>query len=382
MKNLNVCLLLLLGLVACNAQQKTQAGLPININGKLNNDVSGKVYLERVNDRNIASKIDSFNIVNKTFKISTTIQEPGIFQINIANEQIFGLILEGGENLTVVADGSNNGDKPATAQIEGSETMRTFNQVMAEAQAFNKIATDLDSKIKTEKNQNARNTLIEQFRTQQTAYKNSVVPKIKSMGTSVAGIVASNNFLNAEEDIPHLMELKEKILAEGKNHFYAKLFLQLINQQTSGAQGTIAPDFELTTLSGKKFKLSELKGKTVILDFWATWCGPCIMAMPGMQKAAEKYKNDPNVVFGFVNTFERVGQENWKNHVNKFVTNRGFVFMDPLLDTNNETSQAYGVQGIPAKFCIDKDGKIKHKGSGYLGSTDAVFNEMVEWIEK
>jgi thiol-disulfide isomerase/thioredoxin len=382
MKNLIICFLVLMGLVACNAQQKNEVGLPISINGTLNNDVAGKVYLERVNDRNIASKIDSFSIVNKTFKISTTIQEPGIFQINIANEQIFGLILEGGENLTVVADGSNNGDKPATAQIEGSETMRIFNQVMYEAQAFNKIAQDLDTKIRAEKNQNTRNTLIEQFRTQQTAYKNSVVPKIKSMGTSVAGIVASNNFLNAEEDIPHLMELKEKILAEGKNHFYAKLFLQLINQQTSGAQGTIAPDFELTTLSGKKFKLSELKGKTVILDFWATWCGPCIMAIPGMQKAAEKYKNDPNVVFGFVNTFERVGQENWKNHVNKFVTNRGFTFMDPLLDTNNETSQAYGVQGIPAKFCIDKDGKIKHKGSGYLGSTDAVFNEMVEWIEK
>lgn len=100
------------------------------------------------------------------------------------------------------------------------------------------------------------------------------------------------------------------------------------------------------------------------------------------EKAVEKYKDDPNVVFLFINTFERVEQDKWKDHVNKFVTNRGFTFMNPVLDIGNNTALAYGVEGIPAKFCIGKDGKVKHKGSGYLGSTDAVFNEMVEWVEK
>jgi thiol-disulfide isomerase/thioredoxin len=381
MKKLNSIVFLCFAFITCNAQVKPAAGLPLRIEGTLNNDVSGKVYLERVNDRNIASKLDSFKISNKSFLIQTTLAEPGIYQLNIANEQLFGLILEGGENLKIKADGMVVGDKPAAANIEGSETMVMFNSIASEAQIFNKTAKELDTKIRAAKNETEKNTLIGEFKAQQAAFKSTIVPRVKSLGSTVAGIVAANNFLNGEEDIPVLMEIRDKLVAEGKTHFYAKMFIQLVNQQTAGTVGTLAPDFELTTLQGKKFKLSELRGKTVILDFWATWCGPCIMAMGGMQKAAEKYKNDPNVVFGFVNTFERVGQAEWQNHVNKFVTNRGFSFMDPILDITNSAATAYGVNGIPAKFCIGKDGKVSRKGSGYAGSTDLVYQEMVQWVE-
>jgi thiol-disulfide isomerase/thioredoxin len=381
MKKLKSLVFLCFVLVSGLAQMKPQTGLPLKIEGVLNNDINGKVYLERVNDRNIATKLDSFKISNKSFLIQTTLAEPGIYQLNIANEQLFGLILEGGENLKITADGMVVGDKPAAANIEGSETMVMFNSIASEAQIFNKIAKELDTKIRAAKNENEKNTLIAEFKSKQAAYKATIVPRVRSLGSTVAGIVAANNFLNGEEDIPVLMEIRDKLVSEGKTHFYAKMFMQLVNQQTAGSLGTLAPDFELTTLNGKKFKLSELRGKTVILDFWATWCGPCIMAMGGMQKAAEKYKDDPNVVFGFVNTFERVGQADWKNHVNKFVTNRGFLFMDPILDIANTAATSYGVNGIPAKFLIDKSGKVAKKGSGYAGSTDLVFKEMVEWVE-
>ena len=376
-------LLLFVGVIqSCNSQTKDASNLPLVINGTIKNDVSGMVYLERMNERNIGVRIDSTQIKAKSFNFKTSIAEPGIYQLNIANEQVIGLILDGGEKLTIVADGSATPDKAATAQIEGSENIRMFNELMTEMQAFSKTVGTLDAKFQAAKNEKDKGVIQKQYMEALEVQKNQIMPKIKSMGTSLAGIIAANNFLKPDFGGEYQLELKDKLEKEGKNHFFAKMFIQSVNQVAVGTVGSMAPDFELTTLEGKKVKLSDFRGKTVIIDFWATWCGPCIMAFPGMKKATEKYKDDPNVVFLFVNTFERVAADQWKDHVGKFITNRGFSFMNPVLDIGNQTALTYGVEGIPAKFCIDKDGKVKHKGSGYLGSTDAVFNEMVEWVEK
>ena len=376
-------LLFFVGVIqSCNSQTKDASNLPLLINGTIKNDVSGMVYLERMNERNIAARVDSSKITGKNFSFKTKIAEPGIYQLNIANEQVIGLILDGGENLTVVADGSATPDKAATAKIEGSENIRLFNVLMTEMQAFSKTVGTLDAKFQAAKNEKDKGLIQKQYMEALEVQKNQIMPKIKAMGTSLAGIIAANNFLKPDFGGEYQLELKDKLEKEGKNHFFAKMFIQSVNQVAVGTVGSMAPDFELTTLEGKIVKLSDFRGKTVIIDFWATWCGPCIMAFPGMKKATEKYKDDPNVVFLFVNTFERVPADQWKDHVGKFITNRGFSFMNPVLDIGNQTALTYGVEGIPAKFCIDKDGKVKHKGSGYLGSTDAVFNEMVEWVEK
>jgi len=369
--------------VSCNSQTKdVGAGLPLKIKGTLNNEVSGMVYLERMNERNIGARVDSSKITAKSFSFETKIAEPGIYQINIANEQVIGLILDGGEQLTIVADGSATPDKAATAKVEGSENMRMFNEVMTDMQTFSKNVNTLDGKFQAAKSEKDKAVLRNEYLAMLEGQKNLIMPKIKSMGTSLSAIIAANNFLKPDFGGEYQMELKDKLEKEGKNHFFAKMFIQTVNQASVGTVGSVAPDFELTTLEGKKVKLSDYRGKTVVIDFWATWCGPCIMAFPGMKKATEKYKDNPDVVFLFVNTFERVGEGQWKDHVSKFITNRGFAFLNPVLDIGNQTALTYGVEGIPAKFCIDKDGKVKHKGSGYLGSTEAVFNEMVEWIEK
>src|SRR5690606_41666590 len=66
-----------------------------------------------------------------------------------------------------------------------------------------------------------------------------------------------------------------------------------------------APGFSLKDLDGKEVSLEDLKGKVVVLDFWATWCAPCIKSFPAMQMAVDKYKEDPEVAFLFINTWER-----------------------------------------------------------------------------
>lgn len=141
-----------------------------------------------------------------------------------------------------------------------------------------------------------------------------------------------------------------------------------------------APDFSLLNLNGETVSLSGLKGKIVILDYWATWCGPCVASFPGMQKAVTKYANDPNVVFLFINT--RQTEPNREELVKKFIADKKYNF-NVLYDTKSKQDpnkfdliSAYDVPGIPTKFIIDGNGKIRFKVVGFSGSADGVVSEI------
>src|SRR5258705_7670909 len=99
-----------------------------------------------------------------------------------------------------------------------------------------------------------------------------------------------------------------------------------------------APVFALVDSNGKKVDLGELKGKVVIVDFWATWCGPCKASFPGMQKMVSKYKEDPNVKFVFIDTWER-GDEKPKNAAD-FIANNKYSF-HVLLDNDSKVVEQF-----------------------------------------
>ena len=145
-----------------------------------------------------------------------------------------------------------------------------------------------------------------------------------------------------------------------------------------------APDFTLTDVEGKEVKLSDLKGKVVILDFWATWCGPCKRSFPAMQKAVEKFKDDPQVEFLFIHTWER--DENATEAATQFLKDNGYTFhllmdlKDPQTKTN-PVVKSYNVSGIPAKFVIDPQGNIRFKVTGASGSDEKMVAELTQMIE-
>lgn len=139
-----------------------------------------------------------------------------------------------------------------------------------------------------------------------------------------------------------------------------------------------APDFELPDLEGKTHKLSDYRGKVVIVDFWATWCGPCLGSFPGLKKLVEEYKNDPSVAFLFVNTWQE--EANKDQVVKEFLEKNQYPFF-VLMDRENKVVAQYGVSGIPTKFIIDPNGKIRFTSVGFEGDTEKMVKEVKLMID-
>ncbi|HLP26036.1 MAG TPA: redoxin family protein, partial [Acidobacteriota bacterium] len=130
--------------------------------------------------------------------------------------------------------------------------------------------------------------------------------------------------------------------------------------------GATAPDFVSQTLDGKSVKLSDLRGKVVVLDFWATWCGPCISSMPHTQEVAAHYKDQGVVVLANCTSDTRAKFEQWvKANQAKYPD---LLWTHDAAERGPErVSRAlYGVGGIPCQFVIDRDGKIVDIVVGYL----------------
>ncbi|MGC9125609.1 MAG: peroxiredoxin family protein, partial [Caldisericaceae bacterium] len=115
----------------------------------------------------------------------------------------------------------------------------------------------------------------------------------------------------------------------------------------------VAPDFSWKDTSGNVVKLSELKGKVILIDFWATWCGPCKMTIPHVEALYERYKDNKNVVVLGIS----VDDPSTAQSVPAFIKQNGMQYL-VVSDSNGSVSSLYGVSSIPRFFIIDKNGRI------------------------
>lgn len=142
------------------------------------------------------------------------------------------------------------------------------------------------------------------------------------------------------------------------------------NAKVGVTEGNEAPDFELTTLDGEKMSLSDLKGKKVLLNFWATWCPPCRSEMPDMQKIYDEYEDE--VVIAAVNL---TSSESSVDTVESFVKELNLTF-PVFLDEKGKVNSEYEVLSYPTSYFIDQEGIIKTKFVGALS-----YDQMKKLID-
>ncbi|MDR2210831.1 MAG: TlpA family protein disulfide reductase [Spirochaetaceae bacterium] len=135
-------------------------------------------------------------------------------------------------------------------------------------------------------------------------------------------------------------------------------------------QRAFPPDFSLSLLGSGQITLSRLKGKVVILNFWATWCPPCRMEMPSMEALYGRFKNR-NFEILAVDCAEKAPV------VQRFIQNNKYSF-PVALDSSGEVSSQYGISGIPTSYILDQEGRIVHR---VVGSLDWNNRKIVAAIE-
>lgn len=141
----------------------------------------------------------------------------------------------------------------------------------------------------------------------------------------------------------------------------------------ANADSTPAPDFTMTTSEGKTVSLSDFRGRPVLLNFWASWCGPCASEMPAIQKAWETYGSE--VDFVIVNMTGMSGET--EETAKAFLADAGYTF-PAYFDANSSAARAFGVSSIPQTYLVNAEGNII---GGYMGAMDdAILAEGIRML--
>ncbi len=160
--------------------------------------------------------------------------------------------------------------------------------------------------------------------------------------------------------------------AKAKNKINTKK--KTTEEKVGLAKSMIAPDFTLKDIEGNSHTLSEYRGKVVLVDFWATWCFPCIIEIPHFVKLYNQYKERGFVILG-------ASLDNNEKRLKNFIKNQAINY--PVLVNARKVSVIYAVQGIPTAYLIDKDGRITEKFVGYAPGAEKKIEKLIlKLIEK
>lgn len=285
------------------------------------------------------------------FQLTGNVTEPGLYYLTVGKEQPQHIYLE---NAPIKVSGQAKDLK--NMKVEGSTAHADFEVFR---NRFNPLVGELQATMaKAERSQDAAEqaNLSRRFDSLKTVVNTEVGNYISARPASYVSPFLLFITSQILED-PAVMEQRYSQLAEPvRNSKIGKSLATYIADSKIGAVGTEAPDFTQNDVAGNPIKLSSLRGKYVLVDFWASWCKPCRMENPNVVAAFQKYSPKNFTVLG-------VSLDREKDAWVKAIEKDGLTWtqVSDLKFWNNEAAAIYKVQAIPQNFLVDPNGKIVGK---------------------
>ena len=335
------------------------------IKGNLSNSKGETIYLEKLS-RQGSMPMDSAVIDEKgDFMMNHYSPSIGFYRLRISESNFAMMVLDSAQKITVTADARNLG---STFKSEGSPDTKLFLEYSALAQTH-KMRTDslenvfrtamITLKLDSIRADSLSKELQKPYDVMINQYSKIVAKKIKENAQSFASIMPIQQ-LRPEEYLDIYQALDKGLSEKYPNNEDIKSYHGMVQQaammvaRTQAIKvGNEAPELILPMPNDKDLALSSLRGKVVLIDFWASWCAPCRKELPNVKRAYEKYKNKGFEILGVSLDKERVA---WLEAISK----EGLKWpqVSDLKFWQSEACQVYAVQSIPYTVLIDKEGKI------------------------
>lgn len=351
MKNtmIGVLSLAVMAFFSCGGNDAATEG-KVQITGKIENAPAGLVVLTQYTDSR-PKVLDTLEVDSEgAFSYDLEVTTPTFYELNLYGQRAVKLALFK-ENVDV----KYNFSDPASLQIEGSEDskeMLKLEKLMEEYQlTVNKLNEQYYEAMSKNDTETIKRIQLDAM-TLESQQAEKVKEMINSMGDSFASLAAVG-LLNPKSDFPFIDELITKLNANYPGTSSIMQMKQQLDEMRALSVGQVAPDFELPDPNGKMVKLSDLRGKYVLIDFWAAWCKPCRQENPNVVRLYNQYKDKGFEVFGV--SLDRTKEDWVKAIADDQLT---WTHVSDLKYFNSAAAELYKIDAIPATYMIDPDGKI------------------------
>lgn len=323
------------------------------ISGKLNNFKGEYVLLQQITE-NGDQNLDSSKVDKKgSFELKNPAGETDYYILRTDSVNLIFLVLKAGESVNVDADAKN---LEASYKVKGSKD----SELLRILRSYDKTLSDsLNTLYVNIRNQNpvvadSIGSYLQEYYalTMEEFARNFIRQNLNSIVS-----LSATKFVNQQSELGLLQELQKKLISTYPNNKYVADFTTLIGELNVLPAGSVAPDITLNTFEGKPVSLSSLKGKVVLIDFWASWCAPCRIENPDLVATYERLKGKDFEIYG-ISLDNNV--EAWNEAViNDKIT---WIQVSDLMRWESPVVKQYQVQAIPFNILIDREGVIIAKG--------------------